>query len=272
VAFNYTFLSRRIQKVFTQNSTTTTTNYLYDGDNAIETVDQNGNLLTKFAQGQNIDEPLAESVGGAIYDYEQDGLGSATSLTNSSGALALSYTYDSFGKISNSQGSVSNPFRYTGRDFDSETGLYYYRARYYDPITGRFASEDPVGFRGGGDFYKYVANNPTNLADPMGFKPSKWKDYYDCLQICLHDTLSCNFNEFKKNLKQTAAGGPIVGVGVCGMVSTFEPYLAPAFLPCAGVVTVSTWSVGGAASAGFWNIRNLSSTVGCTTFCALNTR
>lgn len=147
--FKYDPFGRRIEKVFTLNSTTTTTNYLYDGDNAIETVDQNGSVLAKFAQGQNIDEPLAESTGGATYDYEQDGLGSATSLTNSSGALALTYTYDSFGKITASSGSVSNPFRYTGRDFDSETGLYYYRARYYDPTTGRFLSEDPLGTSGG---------------------------------------------------------------------------------------------------------------------------
>lgn len=50
-----------------------------------------------------------------------------TSLTNSAGAVAQSYTYDSFGNTTNSSGSVANPFRYTGRDFDSETGLYYYR-------------------------------------------------------------------------------------------------------------------------------------------------
>ena len=171
--FKYDPFGRRIEKVFTQNSTTTTTNYLYDGDNAIETVDQNGAVLAKFAQGQNIDEPLAESVSGATYDYEQDGLGSATSLTNSSGALSLSYTYDSFGKITASSGSVSNPFRYTGRDFDTETSLYYYRARYYDPATGRFLSEDPSGFSDGLNFYRYVWNDPSSYSDPSGLTTYK---------------------------------------------------------------------------------------------------
>lgn len=166
--FKYDPFGRRIEKVFTQNSTTTTTNYLYNGDNVIETVDQNGNVLAKFAQGPNIDEPLAESVGGATYDYEQDGLGSVTSLTNSAGALALSYTYDSFGKITASAGSVANPFLYTGRDFDFETGLYYYRARYYDPSSGRFLTEDPIQFGGGINFYAYVGNNATNRTDPDG--------------------------------------------------------------------------------------------------------
>jgi RHS repeat-associated protein len=51
------------------------------------------------------------------------------------------YEYDSFGNLTISTGTVENPFRYTGRELDSETGLYYYRARYYDPTTGRFLSE-----------------------------------------------------------------------------------------------------------------------------------
>jgi RHS repeat-associated protein len=131
-------------------------------------VDQNGSLLAKYAQGQNIDEPLAESVGGATYDYEQDGLGSVTSLTNTSGTVAQSYTFDSFGDTTNSSGSIANPFRYTGRDFDSETGLYYYRARYYDPTDGRFVNEDPLRFAEGESFYLYVRGNPTNLVDPTG--------------------------------------------------------------------------------------------------------
>jgi RHS repeat-associated protein len=61
-----------------------------------------------------------------------------------------------------------NPFRYTGRDFDSETGLQYHRARYYSPQAGRFISEDPIRFEQGSDFYSYVGNGPTTLIDPTG--------------------------------------------------------------------------------------------------------
>jgi hypothetical protein len=61
-----------------------------------------------------------------------DGLGSVTSLSNSAGALGQTYSFDSFGKQTASAGSLVNPFQYTGRELDSETGLYYYRARYYD--------------------------------------------------------------------------------------------------------------------------------------------
>jgi RHS repeat-associated protein len=75
-----------------------------------------------------------------------------TSLTNAAGAAAETYTYDSFGKLTASSGSVANPFRYTGREFDSTTGLYYYLARYYDPSTGRFLSEDPLQFDTGINF------------------------------------------------------------------------------------------------------------------------
>ena len=169
-SYRYDPFGRRIQKAFTQSGTTTTTNYLYDGDNAIETVDQNGSEVSKLSQGQNIDEPLAESTASGLDYYERDGLGSVTSLTNASGAVAQTYTYDSFGKLTNSSGSVTNPFRYVGRDFDAETGLYYYRARYYDPTTGRFLSEDPLESNAGNNFYEYSYNNPNNVTDPSGLQ------------------------------------------------------------------------------------------------------
>ena len=104
--------------------------------------------------------------------YEQDGIGSVSALSNSSGALASTYTYDSFGGLGGSTGTLTNPFRYTGREFDSETGIYQYRARYYDTSIGRFISEDPIGFRGGANFYRYVFNSPTGLVDPWGLAPN----------------------------------------------------------------------------------------------------
>lgn len=65
-------------------------------------------------------------------------------------------------------GSLTNPFQYTAREFDSETSLYYYRARYYDPTVGRFISEDPARFQSGTNFYPYVDNTPLNAIDPTG--------------------------------------------------------------------------------------------------------
>jgi RHS repeat-associated protein len=169
LAFKYDALHHRVQKVFTQGSTTTTTNYLYDGDNAVADLDQNGNILARYTATQDIDKPLAELRSGTTSYYSQDGLGSVTSLTTAAGTLGNTYRYDSFGNVTASSGSISNRFEYTAREFDSETGLNYYRARYYDPNTGRFLSEDPVRFSSNQfDFYSYVSNNSLRFSDPFG--------------------------------------------------------------------------------------------------------
>ena len=168
VSFKYDPFGRRIQKV----SPSGTTNYLYDGANAIEEVDGSGAVLARYAQGAGIDQPLDVLTGGATKYYDADGLGSITSLTDISGSVTDTNTTDSFGKTTASSGTTRNPYRYTARDLDSETGLYYYRARYYDPATGRFISEDPIKFSGGINFYSYVGNNPVLWKDPLGL--IKW--------------------------------------------------------------------------------------------------
>jgi RHS repeat-associated protein len=73
--------------------------------------------------------------------------------------------YDSFG---NNAGSARTRYTYTGRERDPDTGLLYYRARFYDPHLGRFVSEDPLELRGGINFYSYVQNDPLRFVDPMG--------------------------------------------------------------------------------------------------------
>ena len=102
--------------------------------------------------------------------YMEDGLGSVTEVTNWHGTVRRAYVYDSFGNIETQTGTLNptNPFKYTGREIEEETGLYYYRARYYDPEIGRFLNEDPIEFDGGINFYAYVGNNPVNYVDPFG--------------------------------------------------------------------------------------------------------
>jgi RHS repeat-associated protein len=99
-------------------------------------------------------------------------LGSVTSLSASSASLANTYSYDSFGRLAASTGTVTNRFQYTGRQFDPETGIYFYRARYHNPTFGRFISEDPIGFAGGINKHAYVGNSPTNWTDPFGLRPA----------------------------------------------------------------------------------------------------
>jgi RHS repeat-associated protein len=165
--FKYDPFGRRIYK----SSPDWTGAFVYDGRNLIETLNSSGAIVADYTQTRNIDETLAGYRSGASSYYEADSLESITSLSSSTGALANTYTYDSFGNLTNSTGTLSNPFQYTGREFDSETGLYYYRARYYDPTAGRFVSEDPIRFQGGSNFYRYAKNNVVNATDPWGLCP-----------------------------------------------------------------------------------------------------
>jgi RHS repeat-associated protein len=165
--FKYDPFGRRIQK----SGPLGTTNYLYDGPNAMEELDGAGNVLARYTHGTVVDEPLAELRSGATSYYHADNLGSVTSLTDSTGTVANTYTYDGYGKVSASTGTLTNPFRFNGHEFDSETQLHFYRARYYDQSVGRFISEDPFGFSGSNDFYAYVDNSPTNLIDPLAYRP-----------------------------------------------------------------------------------------------------
>jgi RHS repeat-associated protein len=164
VSFKYDPFGRRIKK----SSTATTSVFTYNGENLIEEANTSGAVVARYTQTQNIDEPLAMLRSSATSYFNADGVGSVTSLTNSAGAAAQTYTYDSFGNVTASSGSLVNPFQYTGRESDSETGLYYYRARYYDPAAGRFLGEDPTQFVSGINFYAYVSNRPLNFADALG--------------------------------------------------------------------------------------------------------
>jgi len=173
VTFTYDPQGRRIGKQMTTTvdgvTRTSTYAYVYDNDNIIlETLtDDSGTTTTWYTHGAGTDEHLALERGGSFYYYHADGLGSVTTITDQQGSVVQSYEYDSFGMVKASTG-FRNSYTYTGREWDKETGLYYYRARYYDPMEGRFLSKDPIGFKGGINLYNYVQNNPINAIDPWG--------------------------------------------------------------------------------------------------------
>ncbi len=128
--------------------------------------DPYGDPYGPYLRSLNIDEPFIRQSTSTEY-YHTDALGSAFVLTDSTGAVQTTYSYEPFGKTYQAGQPSNNPFQYTGRENDG-TGLYYYRARYYSPELQRFISEDPIGFAGGINFYSYVGNNPVNLIDPYG--------------------------------------------------------------------------------------------------------
>jgi len=108
--------------------------------------------------------------------YHYDGLGSVVALSNNSGVIAEQYHYDIFG-TPDTTSSVGNRFMFTGREYDTETSLYYYRARYYKPSIGRFLQTDPIGYSGGINLYAYCDNNPIGWADPYGLCKSGASDW-----------------------------------------------------------------------------------------------
>ena len=145
-------------------------------------------LQRKHVYGEYVDEPvLMANVGGTsetLYYYHANSLHSVAALTNQAGSVVERYSYTAYGSptfhnadgtVATSQSStVSNPFMYTGRRLDPETGLYYYRARYYNPALGRFISRDPIGYADCENLYAYVGNRPTISLDPSGKSFLSW--------------------------------------------------------------------------------------------------
>jgi len=168
--YKYDGLGRRIEK----NVNGTITRYVYDGEDILleygESDSGDNTFVARYNHGDQTDQPLAvKRAGLGFFYYHADHQGSIVNLTNSSGTVANAYVYDSYGRTLTVFESAPQPYTYTGREHDAESGLYYYRARYYDPQTGRFLSEDPIGFVGGDqNLYRYVRNNPANLFDPDG--------------------------------------------------------------------------------------------------------
>ena len=164
--FEYDALGRRIEKTINGR----TIQYLYDGLDIVQEI-ESGFPSVNYMRTMSIDEPLARiEASGTVRYYQADALRSVISLTDQTGALKSQYTYDPFGNVIITGAQSDNPFQYTGRENDN-TGLYYYRARYYTPELQRFISEDPIGFHGGDvNFYAYVGNDPANYTDPNGLR------------------------------------------------------------------------------------------------------
>lgn len=162
-SFSYDAFGRRQTKTLG----TTVTTYRYDGANTVQELtgtSVSANILT----GLGIDEIFQRTEGATTRTFLSDALGSTLALADSSGAIQTSYTYAPYGDTTVTGNASNNTSEFTGRENDSD-GLYYYRARYYDPVFGRFISEDPSGFDGGdANVYAYVHESPSELTDGSG--------------------------------------------------------------------------------------------------------
>jgi RHS repeat-associated protein len=159
--FVYDGRGRRAQKIVGGVTRT----YVYDGADIIEER-TNAGATVRYVHGPGIDQPLANVESGTTSYYLTDHLGSIVQMTSASATVTLTRQYDVSGNLI--QGATSGGYAFTGREWDPEIGLYYYRARYYHPLIGRFISEDPAGLDDGPNRYLYVRNGPVGRIDPTG--------------------------------------------------------------------------------------------------------
>jgi RHS repeat-associated protein len=160
-AFAYDGYGRRVQK----SAGGVTRAYVYDEDDIAEERVTGGGV-SRHVHGPAIDQPLATVDGSGTTYYLADHLGSIVQRTNASGQVLHTRQYDPFGVPL--AGGDQAGYAFTGREWDAEIGLYYYRARYYDPELGRFISADPSGMVDGPNLYSYVTGRPTVARDPSG--------------------------------------------------------------------------------------------------------
>jgi RHS repeat-associated protein len=182
VSFLYDAQSRRIAKM----AGTTATLYVYDSFNCIAEYSISNNQysisrartwgmdLSGSLQGAGgVGGLLAEKQGANSFYPTYDGNGNVSEYLAADGTVAAHFEYDPFGNIvkdsySTGFNATSFTYKFSTKPLDAETGLYYYQYRYYDPVTGRWPSRDPIEERGGINLYGMVLNNPIYLADLLG--------------------------------------------------------------------------------------------------------
>jgi RHS repeat-associated protein len=170
VLASYTYGSdwKRLSKTIAED---TITIYFYDRDNVLTEYDNYNNVKVRYTNNLGVDDIISAARNSVTEYYHKDHLGSIINLTDDLQLTTVNYIYDVFGTIINQTGNSENQMTYTGHRYDKKAGLYYYRSRYYNSITGRFTQKDKIGIRGGLNLYLYVKNNPIKFVDSYGNSP-----------------------------------------------------------------------------------------------------
>jgi len=185
--YYYDALGRRVTSVANPAGVSSTNLYFYDRACLVEDQNPGGSTIATYTYGNYVDDVLTMIRAGQTYYFHQNALWTPQALTDATGAVVERYFYDAYGYVTvldasytplalNPWGTphsvVGNPFLFTGRELDEETGLYFYRTRCFDSIEGRFITRDSVGIWGDpgnwGNGYAYVGDCPTTRTDPYG--------------------------------------------------------------------------------------------------------
>ena len=158
-----------------------TTHFVNDGPHIVAETDDTGVVLRRYEYGPGMDDILSMTVingqAETTYRYLKDHLNTVIALVDGQGEIVESYEYDAWGNVLAVRDGAGNPltesalgnrFLFQGREYSWATGLYNFRARWYDPETGRWLSNDPIGISGGLNQYVFCGNNPVNFRDPYG--------------------------------------------------------------------------------------------------------
>jgi len=174
VGYTYDVLDRRTSRI--ENGTT---NYfVYNNQQVVADLNGSGSMIRSYVWGAGVDNLLSftDHTTSNTYYAIKDHQNTVIALADETGVVVESYEYDAYGNTKVFDGSgvemlesaLGNRYAFQGREIDWDTGLYYFRARWYDPGTGRWLSKDPIGIAGGLNQYVFGGNNPVNKVDPYG--------------------------------------------------------------------------------------------------------
>ncbi len=180
--YTYDYFGNLLQETYyTTAIATATVEYAYDGWNPADKtfeawamLNSSNQLTARFVRGDQTDQLFASISSGTPSWILQDRLGSTRFVADNNGtSVDATYTYDAYGNLTTTAPTAPT-YLWTGQLYDPATALYYERARFYDPETGRWTTQDPLGLAAGdSDLYRYVNNAPTNHTDPTGLDPGE---------------------------------------------------------------------------------------------------
>jgi RHS repeat-associated protein len=161
------------------------TKYIYDGMDLVQECAADGTVKASYVRDGNIGGILSMTNADGTFAYHYDGNGNVVALTDASDDVVAQYSYDAYGNLLTSSGSEAdkNPFRFSSKYYDGDTGLYDYGYRFYDASLGRWINRDPITESGGLNLYTMVNNNPISSTDNYGLHPkpgdAEYDPYYD---------------------------------------------------------------------------------------------